>query len=82
MAGKVYTLQSEMKVRTGPGTNYRAKKYSELTADGRKHDSDKDGALNKGTRVTCKAYKNIGSEIWMQTPSGWICAKGSKVYIK
>lgn len=83
VAGKVYTLQSEMKVRTGPGTNYRAKKHSELSADGKKHDSDEDGALNKGTRITCKAYKDVESEIWIQTPSGWICAKsGNKVYIK
>lgn len=83
VAGKVYTLQSEMKVRTGPGTNYRAKKHNELTVDGKNHDSDKDGALNKGTRITCKAYKDAGNEIWIQTPSGWICAKsGNKVYIK
>lgn len=80
--GKTYTLQFEMKVRTGPGTNYRVKTHEELTADGKQNDSDKDGALNKGTRVTCLAYKEIGDEIWMQTPSGWICAElGSKVYI-
>lgn len=80
--GKTYTLQSEMKVRTGPGTNYRAKTYTELTVDGKKHDSDKDGALNKGTRITCLAYKEVRDEIWIQSPSGWVCAKaGSKVYI-
>lgn len=50
--GRIYTLQSEVKVRVGPGTNYRAKAYSELTEDGKKHDDDKDGALNKGTRIT------------------------------
>ena len=81
--GSTYTLQVELKVRTGPGTNYGAKKHSELTADGRKHDTDKDGALEKGTRVTCKEIKQVGSDIWMRTPSGWLAAyyKGN-LYIK
>lgn len=70
--GKVYTLKSEMKVRTGPGINYKAKTYSELTTDGKKHDDDKDGALNKGTRITCIAYKEVGDDIWIQCPSGWL----------
>ena len=70
--GQTYTLQAEMKVRTGPGTNYRAKSYAELTADGKKHDSDGDGALGKGTRITCLAYRKVGSDIWVQAPSGWI----------
>lgn len=72
--GCTYTLQAEMKVRTGAGTNYRAKCYSELSADGKKHDSDKDGALDKGTRVTCKEVKTAGNDVWMRTPSGWIAA--------
>lgn len=81
--GRTYTLQTEMKVRTGAGTNYRAKKHSELTSDGRKHDGDKDGALSKGTRVTCKAVVNKGDEIWLKTPSGYICAyQNGKTYIK
>lgn len=81
--GCTYTLQSELKVRTGAGTNYRAKKYSELTTDGKKHDKDKDGALDKGTKVTCKKVIKNGNEVWLETPSGFLCAyyKG-KVYIK
>ena len=47
--GEVYTLQSNMKVRTGPGTGYRMKSHSELTADGRKHDKDRNGCLDAGT---------------------------------
>lgn len=81
--GKVYTLQAEMRVRTGAGTNCAAKKYAQLTADGKKHDSDKDGALDKGTRVTCKEIKSVGNDIWMRTPSGWIAAfYNGKTYIK
>lgn len=74
-AGNIYTLQYEMSVRTGPSVGYRKKKYSELTADGKKHDKDGDGALDKGTKVTCKdIHKNADGSIWMKTPSGWISA--------
>lgn len=83
VVGKNYTLQAEMKVRIGAGTNYRAKKYSELTADGKRYDTDKDGALNKGTVVTCKEVVKLSNDIWMRTPSGWIAAVyNGKVYIK
>lgn len=81
--GKVYTVQvDDLNVRTGAGTSYRKKSRSELTADGRKH-ADAEGQLKKGTRVTCKAVKNVGNQVWIQTPSGWICAyNGSKYYVK
>lgn len=82
-AGNTYTLQSNMVVRTGAGTNYRAKKHSELTADGQKHDKDSNGCLDKGTRITCQQVKKSGSNIWIKCPSGWIAAyyKG-KQYVK
>lgn len=81
--GKTYVLQAEMKVRTGAGTKYPAKKYGELTANGRKYDKDKDGALDKGTLVTCQKTETVGSDVWMKCPSGWIAAyyKGVQ-YIK
>jgi hypothetical protein len=72
--GKVYTLQVELKVRTGAGTNFIAKLHSQLTADGRKHDKDKDGALDVGTKVTCKEVKVVGSDVWIKGPSGWMAA--------
>lgn len=83
LARQKYTLQAELKVRTGAGTNYPAKKHSQLSTDGKKHDVDGDGALDKGTVVTCKEVKTVGSDIWMRAPSGWLAAyyKG-KVYIK
>lgn len=81
--GNTYTLQSNMVVRAGAGTNYRAKKHSELTADGQKHDKDKNGCLDKGTRITCQQVKKSGSNIWIKCPSGWIAAYYSgKVYVK
>lgn len=72
--GKTYTLQVELKVRTGPGTNYAVKKHSQLTADGQKHDKDKDGCLDAGTEVTCQEVRKVGADIWMKAPSGWMAA--------
>ena len=81
--GNTYTLQSNMVVRTGAGTNYRAKKHSELTADGQKHDKDRNGCLDKGTRITCQQVKKSGSNIWIKCPSGWIAAYyNKKTYVK
>ncbi len=81
--GKVYTTQVELKVRTGPGTNYPAKQHGQLSTDGQKHDADKDGALDPGTKVTCKEVSREDEDIWIKTPSGWLAAyyKGN-VYIK
>lgn len=81
--GQVYTLQAEMKVRKGAGTNYAAKTHFLLTRDGQKHDADGDGALDKGTRITCLAVKTVGNDTWIQAPSGWIAAiYDGKVYVK
>lgn len=82
-AGTVYTLQVELRVRTGAGTGNPAKSYSQLTLDGQKHDKDRDGCLDAGTQVTCQAVKSVGSDIWMQVPSGWIAAYyDGAVYVK
>ena len=81
--GNTYTTQvGDLNVRTGPGTEYRKKSKTELTADGRKH-ADPQGQLIKGTRVTCKDVRTVGNQVWIQTPSGWLCAyNGSKYYVK
>mgnify|MGYP005953450393 CR=1 FL=1 len=81
--GKIYTLQVELKVRTGPGTNYAAKKHSQLTADGQKHDKDNDGCLDAGTVITCKEVNVVGNDVWIKAPSGWMAGyyKG-QVFIK
>ncbi|MDY2628243.1 MAG: N-acetylmuramoyl-L-alanine amidase [Lachnospiraceae bacterium] len=72
--GKIYTLQVELKVRTGPGTNYAAKKHDQLTESGKKHDADGDGALDKGTVITCQEVKQVDDDIWIRCPSGWLAA--------
>ena len=66
--GTYEVIASDLSVRTGPGENYRRKTYNELTVDAKKHDYDKDGCLNKGTRVTVKEWKNGFARI----PSGWV----------
>lgn len=81
-AGQTYVLQVELNVRKGPGKSYLAKKHSELTPDGQKHDVNNNGALDKGTKVTCLEISYDGEDIWIRTPSGWLAAyyKG-KTYI-
>lgn len=66
--GTYEVTASDLSVRTGPGTNYRRKKHNELTKDGQKHDKDKDGCLERGTRVTVYEWKNG----FARTPSGWM----------
>lgn len=72
--GSNYTLQVELKVRKGPGTGYGIKSHSQLTTDGQKHDKDSDGALDAGTVVTCQEVRQVGSDIWIRCPSGWVAA--------
>lgn len=81
--GKMYTTQIELNVRKGAGTNYTKVGYSGLTANAKANDKDKDGAIDKGTKVTCKAIKKVGNNIWMKIPSGWIAAYyNGKIYVK
>ena len=82
--GKVYTTQVNLKVREGAGTDKRWKKRNELTADGQKNAlAGENAVLKTGTRVTCKDIKNIGNDIWVKIPSGWIAGfYDNKIYVK
>lgn len=82
--GCTYTLTSNVKVRTGAGTNYSQKKRRELTVDGQKNSLNQTYAvLKSGTKVTAQQIKTVGSDVWIRIPSGWIAAqyKGDK-YVK
>ncbi len=82
--GKIYTLQVNLKVRNGAGTDKRQKDYSELTEDGKNNAVNKDKAvLKKGTNVTVKEVINVGNDIWVRIPSGYVAAVyQGEVYIK
>ena len=72
--GTYMITASDLKVRTGPGMNYRVKTHNELTKDAKAHDYDKDGCINYGTRVTVSQFDGD----WAKIPSGWV----AKRYLK
>ncbi|MCD8151224.1 MAG: N-acetylmuramoyl-L-alanine amidase [Clostridiales bacterium] len=82
--GRVFTVTaSDLYVRKGPGTGYDKVGHSGMTANARANDKDKDGGLDRGTRVTCKAIRYVGDDVWMKIPSGWIAAYyHGAVYVK
>ena len=82
---KTYTLQVDLKVRTGPGTNYSQKNYKDLTADGKNHAYNQSKAVfKKGTKVTVLEVKNLDAKnIFIRCPSGWCMAVcNGEQYIK
>lgn len=64
--GTYEVTASDLIVRKKPGEDPVG--YNGLTADGKKHDTDKDGAIQKGTRVTVMEW----SGNWAHIPSGWV----------
>ena len=83
--GNVYTLQVDLKVRENAGTEYKIKKFNQLTIDGKKHAYIQENAvLKKGTKVTClKECKDKKGNIWLQIPSGFIAGfYDNKIYVK
>lgn len=83
--GTVYTLQVDLNVRENAGTEYKIKKFNQLTIDGKKHAYIQENAvLKKGTKVTClKECKDKKGNIWLQIPSGFIAGfYDNKIYVK
>lgn len=82
--GKTYTLDANLYIRLTPNGD-KLEMYSLTTNAQLNAYTDDEGycILRKGTRVTCKSIKVIGNQVWMQIPSGWVCAKEKeKVYIE
>lgn len=81
--GQTYTTQQDLNVRREPNGDLMA--YYELTKDGQAHAfvGPSGGAvLKRGTKVTIKDIMTVGTCVWLQIPSGWICGKNSKyVYV-
>lgn len=84
--GKTYKTQVILKVRTGAGTNYAVKTYDQLTPNAKANaysSGVNKGCLKKGTQVTCLETKNLGNDIWIRIPSGWIAAYyNNETYVK
>lgn len=81
--GNTYTLQANVNVRIAPSKSAALVTYKWLSKDGKKHDFNKNGALDKGTIITCKDIHIDGGDIWLKCPSGWLCAvDNGKVLIK
>ncbi len=84
--GTTYTTQVILKVRSGAGTNYSQKTYNQLTDNAKANaygSGVNAGCLKAGTRITCQEIKNIGNDIWIKIPSGWIAGYYSgKTYVK
>ena len=72
-----------MNVRKAPSKDAPLVGHKGLSTDGKKHDSDKNGSLDKGTIITCKDLFLYCQEMWVKCPSGWVCAKDDvNIYIK
>lgn len=73
---KVYNVRvtaDVLNVRTGPGTNYPIKKYTELTKNAQEQVKTKCGYCANGLvkGVECTVSEVQGN--WGKIPSGWIC---------
>lgn len=81
--GRNYVLTGNMNVRKAPSVDAPLVGHKGLSTDGKKHDRNRNGSLDKGTIVTCKDLFLYGSEMWLKCPSGWVCATdGSNIYVK
>lgn len=81
--GTYQITASALNVRTGPGTGYAKKSYSQLTANAKAH-ANSDGSLKPGTRMDVTKISVEGaSRVWGLIPSGWVCLKeNGKMYVK
>lgn len=81
--GSTYKVVCDaLSVRVNAGTGYARKTKAQLTKDGQKH-ANSNGALLRGTVVTCKASKVVAGNVWIKIPSGWVAAYyGGEYYVK
>lgn len=82
--GKNYTIMATgLAVRINADIKSPLVGYDNLTADGKIHDRNRNGYLDKGTIVTVKKIVKLGDETWLLVPSGWICATmNGEVYVE
>lgn len=84
--GQTYTTQVILKVRSGAGTDKGQVAYENLTVNAKANaysSGVNKGCLKSGTRVTCLEIKELGKDIWIRIPSGWIAGYyNGKIYVK
>lgn len=84
--GVVYTTQVILKVRKEPSISAEQVQFENLTDNAKSHafsSGTNKGCLYKGTHITCLDYKQVGNNLWIKIPSGWICGVfNGKEYIK
>lgn len=86
--GTYQVTASSLRVRTGAGTSYPQKKFTEMTASARKQCSSKASTglafYVCGVRFTVKSVTKISDrEYWAETPSGYVALKyDGNVYAK
>lgn len=73
----LYQTLFNVKVRTGPGINYRQKRVEELTADGRKNATSSNkkspAVYKKGTYFdVLEIITNDKTEVWAKSRSGYV----------
>ena len=75
--GKPCTLTTNVKIRTGAGTNCRQKKVSEINAAGQRRCTSQNrndyAVLRKGIEIIPKQIKTVGNDIWVELINGWVC---------
>lgn len=82
VVGKTYTTTSNLYVRKTPNGEKLTKEQLTFNAQLYAFEDDEGKAiLKKGTRVTCKEVIVLNNATWLKIPSGYVCAKGAKVYI-
>lgn len=82
VVGKIYTTTSNLYVRKTPNGEKLTKEQLTFNAQLYAFEDDEGKAiLKKGTRVTCKEVIVLNNATWLKIPSGYVCAKGAKVYI-
>ena len=77
--GKTYTTQQDLNVRQTPNGDLLP--FEDLTDNAKAHaivGPSGNAILKRGTKVTVKDIKELGSCTWLLIPSGWICGKNSK----
>ena len=72
-----YITLEPLKIRTGPGVNYRQKTVKELTVNGQSSTTSKGknekAVYKKGTVFTALKIVKKEDSYWAKTPSGYVC---------